>query len=132
MSEPRANALFVIHPYRSVDLWVFDDAHVNLIAEPFVLGMSEMLDVMVGDETVERFTLIFSPLPFPGYQAELDWLREESGGNWYLWKARNMEGWLCPALFKYFEKAPPRIYCKAESLLKGTTAQASPRSAQHD
>ena len=26
----------------------------------------------------------------------------------------NMEGWLCPALFKYFDKAPSEIYVKAE------------------
>ena len=25
-----------------------------------------------------------------------------------------MEGWLCPALFKYFENAPEAIYVKAE------------------
>jgi len=23
-----------------------------------------------------------------------------------------MEGWLCPALFKYFEAAPPKIYAQ--------------------
>jgi hypothetical protein len=25
-----------------------------------------------------------------------------------------MEGWLCPALFRYFEAAPPELYVKAE------------------
>jgi hypothetical protein len=25
-----------------------------------------------------------------------------------------MEGWLCPALFKYFESAPKEIFLKAE------------------
>ena len=25
-----------------------------------------------------------------------------------------MEGWLCPMLFKYFTEAPPRLYAKAE------------------
>jgi hypothetical protein len=25
-----------------------------------------------------------------------------------------MEGWLCPALFKYFDKAPPELYVRAE------------------
>jgi hypothetical protein len=23
-----------------------------------------------------------------------------------------MEGWLCPALFKYFDAAPPKIYAQ--------------------
>lgn len=27
-----------------------------------------------------------------------------------------MEGWLCPALFKYFEQAPARIFVKAEAI----------------
>jgi len=26
-----------------------------------------------------------------------------------------MEGWLCPALFRYFDKAPPELYVKAEA-----------------
>jgi hypothetical protein len=43
-------------------------------------------------EANKGFRLLFSANPFPGYQAELEWVREESGGNWYLWKARNMEG----------------------------------------
>jgi hypothetical protein len=29
-----------------------------------------------------------------------------------------MEGWLCPALFKYFEVAPKEIYAKAEAKIK--------------
>jgi hypothetical protein len=31
------------------------------------------------------------------------------------WDSTAQEGWLCPALFKYFEKAPEKIYCKAEA-----------------
>jgi NAD(P)-dependent dehydrogenase (short-subunit alcohol dehydrogenase family) len=45
----------------------------------------------------------------------LSWIKEEYGGNWYCWEQKNMEGWLCPALFKYFQKSPNKIYCKAES-----------------
>jgi hypothetical protein len=26
-----------------------------------------------------------------------------------------MEGWLCPALFKYFEEAPKRIYVQVKA-----------------
>jgi hypothetical protein len=29
-----------------------------------------------------------------------------------------MEGWLCPALSKYFQKAPNEIYVKAEAATK--------------
>jgi hypothetical protein len=36
---------------------------------------------------------------------KLEWRREEYGGNWYYSPQFDMEGWLCPALFKYFELA---------------------------
>ncbi len=62
------------------------------------------------------FKLLFSGNPFPGYQAQLVWVREEYGGHWYRWEPQNMEGWLCPALFKYFSEAPKIIYCKTEEL----------------
>jgi hypothetical protein len=29
-----------------------------------------------------------------------------------------MEGWLCPALFNYFQKAPNEIHVKAEAATK--------------
>ena len=45
---------------------------------------------------------------------KLEWRREEYGGNRYFLPAFEMEGWLCPALFKYFDKAPKEIYVKAE------------------
>jgi hypothetical protein len=45
---------------------------------------------------------------------KLEWRREESGGNWYYSDKYQMEGWLCPALFKYFAKAPREIYVRAE------------------
>ena len=54
----------------------------------------------------------FSPQPFPSYTARFVWSRAEMDGNWYKWEERNMEGWLCPALFKYFEAAPKEIYVK--------------------
>lgn len=62
------------------------------------------------------FRLLFSATPFPGYQVRLDWNREEFWGNWYRWEERGMEGWLCPALLKYFDKAPPQLYCRAEPI----------------
>jgi hypothetical protein len=46
----------------------------------------------------------------------LEWRREEVGGNWYYGDQFKMEGWLCPALFKYFQAAPREIYVKVESL----------------
>ncbi|MBD2663100.1 hypothetical protein B6N60_00646 [Richelia sinica FACHB-800] len=111
------NSMMVIFPYRHHQTWVFDDEKVGLVQEPFVNGVPEMIDILVQDihHAEEGFKLLFSAQPFPGYQAELVWQREEYGGHWYLWTNKNMSGWLCPALFKYFMQPPTKIYCQAQS-----------------
>jgi len=108
------NAISAIHPYWYEGLWVFDDPAVGLVQEPFVSGADTMIDRMVAHLPDARagFTLVFSARPFPGYQTELEWRRPELSGNWYSCAALGLEGWLCPALFKYFEKAPARIYAQ--------------------
>lgn len=95
-------------------MWVFDDANAGLVQEPFVAGADSVIDRMVQSipDAADGFTLIFSERPFPGYQLELEWRREEHDGNWYFAPDLGMEGWLCPALFKYFEAAPARIYAQ--------------------
>jgi hypothetical protein len=40
----------------------------------------------------------------------MEWRREADGGNWYFSSVLKMEGWLCPALFRYFAEAPKEIY----------------------
>ncbi len=113
------NSILAIFPYKYHQTWVFDDEQAGLKQEPFVSGAPEIIDVLVQDisNIEEGFRLLFSAFPFPNYQAELTWIKAEYGGNWYCWEQTKMEGWLCPALFKYFEKgAPATIYCKAESL----------------
>lgn len=112
------NSINVIKPYYYQGTWVFDDESRGLDKEAFVAGIPEM----IGDLTRyipnawRGFRLLFSATPFPGYQKELTWVREEEGGNWYKLSDKPAEGWLCPALFKYFDTAPPRIYVKAERL----------------
>lgn len=114
----------VIHPYKFNEMWVFDDDKVGLVREPFVSGADTIIDRMVADipNAETGFSLLFSAQPFPGYQAKFDWRREEYEGNWYYNAELDMEGWLCPALFKYFEDAPKEFYaqCKvsADNLLK--------------
>ncbi|MBW4506145.1 MAG: hypothetical protein KME64_06510 [Scytonematopsis contorta HA4267-MV1] len=109
-----ANSLMLIFPYKYEDIWVFDDKAVGLEREPFVCGVPEMIDTLVENipNADTGFKLIFSQHPFPGYQAELTYSRPEYGGHWY--SLQDKEGWLCPALFKYFDSAPKKIYCKAE------------------
>ena len=114
------NSLIAIYPYKYEGLWVFDDERVGLIQEPFVSGADEIIEYMTRTipEAHRGFRLMFSRSPFPGWMLELEWRREESGGNWYYSVTLDREGWLCPALFRYFTAAPVRIYAKFEA--KGT------------
>ena len=75
-----------------------------------------MIDRVVADipNAANGFALIFSASPFPGHRYQLDWLRSEGGGNWYYSKPLQMEGWLCPALLRYFPSAPRQLYVSPE------------------
>lgn len=108
------NSILVIHPYKYEGTWVFDDERVGLVQEPFVAGADTIIDRMVeGIPNAEAgFTLVFSAGPFPGYNAALQWRREEYDGNWYYSPELNLEGWLCPALLNYFEAAPRELYAQ--------------------
>lgn len=113
------NAIMVIAPYRYQGTWVFDDDRVGLVREPFVAGVPEMIDVLVEDipNADEGFRLTFSAKSFPGHERKLTWVREASGGNYYSLEDPPMEGWICPAMFKYYREAPKEIYVKAEPIL---------------
>ena len=64
------NSLLVIFPDRNEETWVFDDAAANLVREPFVCGIPEMINHLVREipNAREGFKLIFSARPFPGFQ----------------------------------------------------------------
>jgi hypothetical protein len=111
------NSLFAIAPYKFEGFWVFDDSSVGLCREPFVSGADDIIDILTENipGAANGFKLVFSQQPFPGYTARFEWTRSEHGGNWYSWPERKIEGWLCPALFKYFETAPKEIYVKASA-----------------
>ncbi len=113
-----SNQIQIISPYWLHGTWVFDDPVVGLTQEPFVCGVPEMIDDLVADIPTARqgFRLLFSARPFPGFQRKLTWVREEMEGNWYKADEPPMEGWLCPALFRYFEAAPAELYVKAERI----------------
>jgi hypothetical protein len=116
LSVAAMNALLVIAPYKYQGTWVFDDPAVGLSREPFIAGIDTMIDKAVAEipNAEKGFRAIFSASPFPGANLKLAWRREESGGNWYYSDQFKMEGWLCPALLKYFPTAPREIYVKIE------------------
>lgn len=108
------NSIIAIHPYEHQGLWVFDDPAVGLVQEPFVSGADAIIDRMVEEipDARKGFTLLFSAAPFPGHQVVFEWVRAEMSGNWYRSSALGMEGWLCPALLKYFESPPAKLYAQ--------------------
>jgi hypothetical protein len=114
---PNSNSILVIAPYEHAGTWVFDDPTVGLVKEPFVAGVPEMIDDLVKDipDAPSGFRLLFSAQPFPGYQRKLTWSRSDGTGNYYKLDDPPMEGWICPALFKYYETPPQNIYVKAEA-----------------
>ena len=106
------NVINVIEPYRYLGMWVFDDVRVGLEAEPFVGGADTLIDHVTADisNAAEGFVMVFARIPFPGHQFQLDWRREDGTGNVYHSKDFDAEGWLCPALLRYFEVAPPSLF----------------------
>ena len=110
------NSIVALELYRSNGLWVFDDPTVGLQKEPFIAGIDVMLDHIAAEipNADTGFTILVAATPFPGHQFRLDWQRGEHGGNWYLENELGMEGWLCPALYKYFDPDPNRLYVQVK------------------
>jgi hypothetical protein len=75
-----------------------------------------MIDHLVRDipDADKGFRMLFSAQPFPGYMMKVTWRRAEYGGNWYYSEQLGIEGWLCPALFRYFKEAPKEIHVRVE------------------
>src|SRR5690348_5744927 len=106
------NAINVIAPYKHLGMWVFDDPRVGLVQEPFVSGADAMIDRVTAGipDAAAGFVMLFSATAFPGHQFHLTWQRAEADGNWYRSDALGLDGWLCPALFRYFDAAPTHLY----------------------
>jgi hypothetical protein len=111
------NEINIIAPYKHHGMWVFDDPRVGLVQEPFIAGADTWIDRVVAEipDADRGFTLTFSSSAFPGHRYRLDWRRTESGGNWYHSPELDMDGWLCPALFRYFSKAPKHLYVQIKA-----------------
>jgi hypothetical protein len=116
------NEINVIQPYWYLDMWVFDDPRVGLTAEPFVGGADTMIDEITKDipDARQGFIMVFSKNAFPKHQFKLEWRRPEGTGNVYYSPDLDAEGWLCPALLRYFTERPLEIYVQ----IKQKTASA--------
>ena len=109
-------AVMSLECYWHCGQWVFDDEHHGLQAEAFVCGMSEIITQALRDNDIDPkdvrdgFRLTFSPYAYPKHTHSLTWTGEAYDGNTYICDQNKMEGWLCPALFCYFDNAPEKLY----------------------
>lgn len=113
------NAINTIFPYKKQGTWMFNHEAVGLFEEPFVAGIPEIIEKMVADipDAEEGFKLLFSDCQFPGSIGLTKVDRPDAGlGTWYYCLKTDSEGWLCPALFRYFKVAPDQLYAKAEPM----------------
>ena len=115
-SEETAEVVHLIMPYQYEGEWVFDDPRAGLEKEPFISGADTVVSLLAANipDAAHGFRLMFSAKPFPIYSLQLLWRREEFGGHWYYTPEYDLEGWLFPSLFRYFEDAPLEIYVRAE------------------
>jgi hypothetical protein len=107
------NAINVIYPYFHGCTWVFDDKEHGLVKEPFVAGAETLITLATKlkgiPDAEDGFRLTFSAGEFPDYDLKFDWVRSGQGGNYYKCdQLGGREGWLCPALFKYFPTDAPK------------------------
>lgn len=111
------NQLFAIKPYRWEGLWVFDAPERGLVREPLVAGIPEMIEQATQQAGIanadQGFVALFSKDPFPGADIVLHWVRGGETGDYYAWAG--LEGWLCPALLKYFPTPPRTIYVQVRA-----------------
>ncbi len=111
------NEINIIAPYKHFSMWVFDDPAVGLVREPFVGGADTIIDRIIAEipDAEDGFVMIFSASAFPGAQHRLEWRRPESNGNIYHSAELGMEGWLCPALLRYFEAPPKELFVQVKA-----------------
>jgi len=113
--------LYRIRPFKDEGLWVFTDIGIGLDKEPLVAGIDTMLDIITKDieDAPNGFELRFSDKEFDGWAYSLEWqVPGDMGGDWYSCPQLGIEGWLCPALGKYFGAPPPVLYLAALYLKK--------------
>ena len=93
---------------RGVDAWI-DDWEIGL-------GQS-LVDKIFEDgiKNADVFVIVLSK-----NSVAKKWVREELDGNVYLWREQNQEGWLCPALLKYFDLAPKNLYVQVKDAEEGS------------
>lgn len=109
------NAIFFIRLKKSDGAWHFTDKARGLLREPLVAGIPDILEELLADEGIplakarKGLTVTFSGRPIPGAQLKLKRKKREAGGAWYE-DGTGQQGWLCPALLKFFAAPPATLH----------------------
>jgi len=119
-----SNAIMILNPYWLHGTWVFDEEALGLKAEAFVAGADKQISYLVKKYNINNpeagFRVYISATWFPDCQAHIEHLNpdEYGSGNYYRLTDGDVviDGWYCPALGKYLDPPPARIYCKVENL----------------
>lgn len=129
-----SNEIHIIQPRRTeFGLWVFDDPAVGLLNEPFVNDMSEIIDELTAaiPDAANGFVALFSARRFRGAAIEFTHVISDAcGGTTYRCEQTHTEGWLCPALFRYFRQAPAKLY--AQFLPRGSKLNNTNNRKSHE
>lgn len=113
------NAMMALNLYKKGETWMFDDDAYDIKAEPFVLGISEIISDYL-PKGKDKCRMIFSLNEFPTCDA-LKLKKEEANGGWYVvtksssTELEGREGWLCPVARVYLKTIPQNIYYKIEN-----------------
>lgn len=112
------NSIFIIQAYKVGNTWAFDDLKRGISQEPFVGGFPNIIRKIMLEKIgkiVDNFTITFSDNKFPGSDICLNKQNDLNGGSWYKLSGTDIEGWLCPALRKYYtESLPNDLYLEID------------------
>lgn len=121
MKEKIRNSVFAIQVYRHPlipTMWVFDDPTTGLVAEAFILGASELIDIYLKKNNITdpKPVIIFSKTQLPIADIILTRTSLDGGKNsaWFEDEFGN-KCWLCPAQLLYFNKVPKMIWAQVKS-----------------
>lgn len=106
-----------IYPYKEFNTWFFDDVDFHIYHEPFVMGVSEMIDNILHKKGIndKQIKINFSTEKFADADVTLFKTSDLEEGAMYEISENKESGWLCPALFKYFQMAPEKIYIQVSN-----------------
>jgi hypothetical protein len=106
--------IYCVRAYRENGIWFFDDEGKGIFKEPFVGGMSEIIDYILQKKFIRGghrgIKLEFSDKSFEN--AEKLQKIEDLPDNWAKYEYEDREGMLCPVALQYFQEFPQEIFIK--------------------